>query len=215
MADKGTPDEWATRGPLGDYAFVVLWDSNVTNPQHGWWRFGYPGYNGFYGPFRMAASVNSVGRDAYLYDDSYVWKLRDSMSWWRDGTSNQIVIGEKHIPTNRIGLCDVTVIAGVIPNSADCTYFVGGESWDSAGSARSFRGGSNSERFGLARPNDRDLETDASNPLYSYGFGSLHPGVSHFLLGDGSVHSFSVTTSTDDILIPLADVQDGKVVSLP
>jgi prepilin-type processing-associated H-X9-DG protein len=45
-------------------------------------------------------------------------------------------------------------------------------------------------------------------------FGSSHTGVSNFVFGDGSVHSFSVTTATRTLRC-LTDVQDGNAVSIP
>jgi hypothetical protein len=43
------------------------------------------------------------------------------------------------------------------------------------------------------------------------GFGVPHPGICNFLIGDGSVRSISVTV-TDEVIVPLGDVSDGKVV---
>ena len=47
-----------------------------------------------------------------------------------------------------------------------------------------------------------------------YSFGSYHPGVCIFLLGDCSVHNFSVTTP-DRIMSMWADVSYGGSVSVP
>jgi prepilin-type processing-associated H-X9-DG protein len=46
------------------------------------------------------------------------------------------------------------------------------------------------------------------------GFGSFHPGVSHFLFGDGSVRPFGITVPLS-VIAPLADVNDGKTVQMP
>ena len=199
----------ATRGPLGDYAFVVLRDNAA------WWDFWDPGLaSSFVGPFRQAVWTgdgvpwNASGKDS--------WTPRDSMAWWSDGTSNQLLIGEKHIPLNRLDNCVFSEThSGLIATCADCTYFTGAATWSSPGEARSFRGFDNNGRYGIAFGNDKDLERDDRAPLYHYGFGSLHPGVCNFLLGDGSVHSISATASVDEVLIPMADVRDGKATSLP
>ena len=206
-ANSGTG---ATRGPLGDYAYVVLRDNEP------WWDHWDPDLTrGFVGPFRQAIWTGN-GLPWNSNGTADAWRPRDTMAWWSDGTSNQFLIGEKHIPNNRIGLCEFKeIVSGLFTDTADCTYFVGGGTWNSPGSARSFRGFNNGGRFGLAYATDKDLERNDRAPLYHYGFGSAHPGVCHFLLGDGSVHAVSVTTSTDNILIPLADTRDGKAVSLP
>ena len=212
-ANSGTD---ATRGPLGDYAFVVLRNSDAV-PADGakqWWDYWEPGQLvGFCGPFRQAVWTGnglpwtSAGQDA--------WKQRDTMAWWKDGTSNQFLIGEKHIPSNRLEKCEFKDTGGVYADCADCTYFTGGNAWTCPGAARSFRGFDNGGIYGLAYPTDKDLERGDRAPLFHYGFGSAHPGVCNFLYGDGSVHSVSVTTSTANVLIPMADVSDGLAVSVP
>lgn len=69
----------------------------------------------------------------------------------------------------------------------------------------------------ICRPNDYadDLNHNGSHsPLRKMAFGSWHPGISQFLLGDGSVRGVSVTTDTP-ILSAYALVDDGEAVSLP
>jgi len=225
MSPKESSGTDATRGPLGDYAIVVLRDSDLsTGATNGrWWDFWdphmgvNPGLQGFVGPFRAPIWTGAGGLpwDSSGKDS---WQPRDSMSWWSDGTSNQFLVGEKHIPRNRLDLCEFRLVGtatGLYANVADCTYFSGGDTWTSPGSARSFRGFDNAGRYGLASPTDKDLERDDRAPLYHYGFGSAHTGICIFLLGDGSVQSVSVTASTDNVLIPFSDVRDGKAVSLP
>jgi hypothetical protein len=50
---------------------------------------------------------------------------------------------------------------------------------------------------------------------FDFGFGSWHPGVCQFLIGDGAVRSISTTTPLDPILAALGDASDGVSVSLP
>ena len=45
-------------------------------------------------------------------------------------------------------------------------------------------------------------------------FGSVHPGVVNFLLGDGAVRSLPITTPPG-ILARLGTVNDGNTVTLP
>ena len=72
-------------------------------------------------------------------------------------------------------------------------------------------------------PNDFILPSNANpanrnedySPVMGYGFGSYHPGICIFLIGDGSVRSFSNTTSMQNVLVPLGNVADGVSVSMP
>ncbi|MDR3181887.1 MAG: DUF1559 domain-containing protein, partial [Planctomycetaceae bacterium] len=61
--------------------------------------------SGHKGPFRVSVPAyynNSDGMyKSYLYVRS--WTSRDDISRWSDGTSNQILVGEKHIPGWAVG----------------------------------------------------------------------------------------------------------------
>jgi hypothetical protein len=51
-------------------------------------------------------------------------------------------------------------------------------------------------------------------PTGEYSFGSYHPGICHFLRGDGSV--VPVQNNTADIMLLMsADVSDGGMPELP
>jgi hypothetical protein len=49
---------------------------------------------------------------------------------------------------------------------------------------------------------------------YDWRFGSYHPDICNFLLGDGSVRGIGIPTSTK-VLMALSDVSDGETVSIP
>jgi hypothetical protein len=72
--------------------------------------------------------------------------------------------------------------------------------------------------FGISKPNDYDNEIKQGPHLQNvgdgYGFGSWHPGVCHFLVGDGHVRGLAVSTS-QQTLEYFADVSDGNSLSLP
>ena len=53
-----------------------------------------------------------------------------------------------------------------------------------------------------------------NNWPYFFSFGSSHPGVCQFLLGDGSVRAIPVTADPN-LLIHLGVVDDGMAVALP
>ena len=213
---SGSPAE-TSLGPVGDYAIVCIKRPQADGTQTDWWTMHYNhdpatiagiGLERMCGPFRGAVLESLDGWQ------NEGWKGRDTMAWWADGTSNQIIIGEKHIPLNRLGQCSHADTGGVSANAADCSYFPGGSGWDAAGMGRSFYGWWTGNAFGIASMGDKVYERDDNGPLWNYGFGSYHTSVCQFAIGDGSVQSFSTTTSID-ILVALAMVNDGKAVAIP
>ena len=99
------------------------------------------------------------------------WSSRTSFKSLVDGTSNTILVGEKHVRPSRYGIApeDGAVYNGDHPgNFSRC----GGPGYPLA-------------RF----PTDR----------FQVNFGSSHPGVVNFVLGDGSVRGVSVQISTDTL----------------
>jgi hypothetical protein len=193
-------------GPLGDYAAVVC--SNHTNTQ--WWTQIYDPIthgNNINGPFRVANVI--------LGYDIKSWEPRDSMAWWQDGTSNQIIVGEKHVPLGKAG--------GEEPanRSGESSYLCFGGGWSSMGGIRPIVLSRNTagvdDIAAIRRPQEfADATSDIifldSNRALS--FGSWHAGICNFLLGDGSVRAISITTPTE-ILGAIAIVNDGKAVTIP
>jgi type II secretory pathway pseudopilin PulG len=198
-------------GPIGDYATLAYTKNSGTDAYDRWYYNYIPSARAqnwgstwnnftsrFFGPFR-AASVELIAQ--VNEGDNYTvsaWEPTDTMAWWQDGTSNQLCVGEKHIHVNELGKCE-TAASGL--QNRDCsllTIYTGPES-------ASLRTTYNSTP--IARINDSDS-------LYDWRFGSYHPGICNFLLGDGSVRGVGVTTSTR-ILMALSDVSDGESVSLP
>ena len=123
MHDKSPDGSFGTRtGPLGDYSIIYTARNNcvpITEgttpigtelPQTNWGASRYAA-NCVDGPFRIAiityasADTNAGGWDARFQS----WQTRDSLAWWSDGTSNQLIIGEKYIPSDVVGLCDQVI----------------------------------------------------------------------------------------------------------
>ena len=98
----------------------------------------------------------------------------------RDGLTNTLFVGEKHIPNSRFGY------------SPDSSIFIG----DHGGSMK---------KAGVGAPL-------AKGPAGSGQFGSYHPGVCQFVLGDGSVRAIAVSIDATT-LGHLANRHDGQVVS--
>jgi len=112
------------------------------------------------------------------------------MSYWKDGTSNQIIVGEKHIHARFVGECGDYAGAANFGRwrIQDCSQLISG-TWSAVSVARSLHG------YIARGPSDGPAdnwtgEGDAREPAW----GSNHPGVVHFLVGDGAVRSFAITT---------------------
>ena len=216
-------------GPLCDYAAVITKDEEFR------WRFymheitaSYDGndYNRytldkFRGPFRVpvlrtSSPLQGDGNDMWGDLLKIVgWEPRDTMALWQDGSSNQFIFGEKFIPTHALV-------------SGSSAAPGGHRNWDG-----SYLYSDNTRPFNVARvihldytnddptrllpkaPSDPFFLDKAPGDVYSKGsFGSFHPGICHFLIGDGSVHPISIDISPAT-LFALAAVDDGKVVQIP
>jgi len=189
-------------GPRGDYAYVQGRQNQhwaqwlTTNHDPNGTEGG--GVNNQRGPFRVARwnAGNPVS-----------WSPRDTFSWMQDGTSNQILVGEKQIHKDNINICPASPGGDVNERAkqADCSIISTGD-WNTIPSARSFNAG-------IARSN-MEMNTFAeTGPQW----GSNHPGVCNFLIGDGSVRAISVTIPTGNgpafLLSRLGNVSDGNPVS--
>ena len=218
-------------GPQTDYAIVAI-GVNIPGGDGFWWGcdgvYGHAAYRDAQrGPLRPAklptvASATSPSGYELSAANGNGWRPRDTFSWWADGTSNQIVLGEKHIPLGKLGMCEG-------PRSGDpdwyyhgdCGYFrTGGRC--TAPWARSFRLGFNGNftspsgrSLPLASAGDYKAGTRDYAPMQEYGFGSYHTSVCNFLLGDGSVQAIGVTTPEFPILTALSITNDGQSVSIP
>jgi hypothetical protein len=207
--DNAATDDSMCIGPVSDYACVIL-HSNITTLDNTWVRHN----NALdeantrlqWGPLRVSRNPRGAPETV----DTMV--PRDNIGYWADGTSNQIVVGEKHIPNGTMNICKVP-------------WYKQGECSALAMNGRGAAGASRRVHplLRLATgPRDYvppDMNTtdnqDDQSPYIGYGFGSYHPGVCHFLIGDGAVKSFSTSTSMPNVLVPLANVSDGVSVAMP
>jgi len=215
IAITATTDDYP--GPQGDYGYVV--STRYGNPNAArlapdsplpWWMHCWSYNAGFNArmasPFQIAAPTGGdYGNDAGM-------TLKCTFASVTDGLSNQLFIGEKHIPLGGVGKCSPW-------DSWDCSYLYHGATWNSPSSSRVISG--NAEDWddppwaliqaALSRSGDWN---DHGNPIQNYGFGSYHTGVCPFVLGDGSVHTISSTIQFS-VLEALSIMNDGVAVSLP
>ncbi|MDR0705288.1 MAG: DUF1559 domain-containing protein [Planctomycetaceae bacterium] len=246
-------DETATNiqgGPLSDYATILRYRASdadsfaavfmalveaFTGPDQ--WKFGNdPRYRM---PFTLAQISGLPGGGFSTDDEVYKqYTLPTNFSRWQDGTTNQLILGEKHIPTTEIkneGGTDTPTTqfstAMGVGSSGDAGKWDGsylftcGDSTNQVvriihatndGSApttgsRDFGLIQKKESLGYFSGNPGDLSDFDPADL---GFGSYHGSVVNFCLGDGSVRTFSLTV-TPTVLARLADIDDGNVTSLP
>ena len=211
-----TPDDTANSsvagGPAGDYAMVFSYINNDSASGNPWWHIGHTSAvqnRCQFGPFRQANLTVTSSGDT----NGNTWEPQDDFSRMADGTSNQILFGEKHIPLGMVGQCrndaDTTTS---LSGWGDCSYLNIGER-RSPGSARLVR-----HRFALTgwnvdvRPGIVPASAPYNVHYQNAAFGSYHTGVCNFLVGDGSVQALSVTM-LPDMLAALGTVNSGASVS--
>jgi hypothetical protein len=203
-----------TLGTQGDYAIVVgRQDINWA----GWMRD--PGYidlcvqsatvtfspEMMKGPFRGAIWSSGVPES---------WLPRDSFARLNDGTSNQILVGEKFIPRDNVGLCANLTDTANRPKVGDCSI-LGHYSWAGISGSRSFNAM-------ICNNINHPETTNFFQEIHPAQWGGCHAGICIFLFGDGAVKSIAVTIPTgplsgtganaNSILAKLGRVDDGNTI---
>jgi prepilin-type N-terminal cleavage/methylation domain-containing protein len=219
-------DEWRP-GPQTDYAPVIYLRTEGTIPTGQttasdigtWWAVAFNGRSAYEtnspnrknnSPFKMAG--------LQVAGNLNTWKTPNSFADWIDGTSNQLIVGEKYIPPDYLSKCvENAVTSGLVPSSgyatkavrADCSGFYQGSENFSAMSSLMHNYGN---PVGVLVKRAEDVITRES--MGGYSFGSYHPGICNFLKGDGSVIPVQNNTA-NIILLMLADISDGGIPELP
>jgi prepilin-type N-terminal cleavage/methylation domain-containing protein len=142
------------------------------------------------------------------------WQPRDSFSYWQDGLSNQIIVGEKFIPT---------ALIDKVPATAGEYHWDGGNLCPNAtlGNLNICRAIYETQACIKRSPDDIPTGDEFVTPgdpttnaqVEHAVFGGIHSGIAMFLLGDGSVHPISATINWTT-LHRLGKVDDGEPVSL-
>jgi type II secretory pathway pseudopilin PulG len=199
IANPPSGTSWDRSGPQHDYAFVGRRDTSCGDTVE-WWQYANTDAYNLSSPFRIAISDFREGPGVQGGGLVTTWSARDTMAWWSDGTSNQLLIGEKHFRESwPIGKCDNT-------HEGDCSYLTAQPDGDGVVcTTRTF----DDNRL-IARGQEESGLADNGG---SY-FGSPHTGTCNFLIGDGSVRSISAVTS-GDLLRALSGTREGKAVALP
>ncbi|MDR1477957.1 MAG: DUF1559 domain-containing protein [Planctomycetaceae bacterium] len=229
-------------GPLTDYALLVtksndcpiFWFCHTHD-----WTAAHPdgGSNGhaqWYTTAPLRCAIVTPHNTEYVTNMT-AWKLRDKISYWQDGTSNTLVMAEKHIPnwsvtsmTNGgLGWCGSYLLPATNnANSKTIIDFMNGARivWYSTPSGQNRNGAVvvNTKLFGRG-PSEPATDTEAkcaSNQYTTdgmgnvYQLGSSHTNIVNAIAGDGSIRSIPITCSSR-VMMQLANVCDGETVSLP
>jgi prepilin-type N-terminal cleavage/methylation domain-containing protein len=209
------PDESPGRylaGPRGDYAVVL-----AKTREFYWSQYTY--FSQYQrevtGAFRLPKLTFSGGRTGTTWADRFsiiTWSPGQTFSTWTDGTSNIICLGEKFIPAHAVDsdatfantMWDGSIISVLIDaNQIFCPARV--ISADPDKSPIIAKTPTVAGIINTTRPTDH---------WGKYSFGSCHPGIVQFLVGDGAVRAFPVGID-QQLLYKIADVSDGEAVTLP
>jgi len=223
------------RGPASDYVALVAKRSDTALGAEwhfrDWYYYMLPrtdagndrgrAMNAFVGPFRIPRiEFNNMARGSMHngsqpdFSDDWSqsitdWTLNVTLASWRDGTTNQLLFAEKHIPSVALN-----------PGNDESTSWNGGFQLTAESNFA----------HNIARVVSQHTDMFARSPQIAqtrenvqpedvalrgrFTLGSSHPGVVNFLVGDASVRSVSSTTSPL-VIWQLTNVSDGASVSLP
>ncbi|MDR2705966.1 MAG: DUF1559 domain-containing protein [Planctomycetaceae bacterium] len=205
------------RGPIIDYTFLTAMRNKLQTADWSWVCMNanpttkpHAVQSNQVGPFRLPNLTFTNGKTGTATGDSnYVanWQWNDTFARYADGTSNQWMFSEKHVP-----------VWAVETDNAEANHWLGsyGRIRDGIIAFTTARPVS-ANSFVIARsPADELTATPNTTPLPSASpaLGSAHSGIFNVLYGDGSIHSLSVTLSPD-IAWSCTSVDDGEAVSAP
>ncbi|MDR1964255.1 MAG: DUF1559 domain-containing protein [Planctomycetaceae bacterium] len=224
-------------GPVIDYAAVV------TRPlEDSWSHYCYRSTTAarkqdtFVGPFTLPELTPVAGTTIGQASDGdpdtkniASWKPAASMSRWKDGSSNQLIFGEKFIPNWAVALnsgpkeresrrWDGSMFDVHVNRPFNIARLIHAELTGTNAKYPIIPSGPDDPYFVPgAPPNQGFTGATAARPQTwgRGGFGGMHPGIVNFLIGDGAVRTVSVAVDQLNILYPLGDIQDGAAVSLP
>ena len=141
---------------------------------------------------------------------------RDSFSRVVDGLSNQIVIGEKHIPIDGLNVCNTTAPdTNNFSQCHDCSYLCAaaargcGYVWRCVANYWSVDHLTPYTNLAVGIDGPYDHLAANNHASINCGLGSWHASGANFLKGDGSV-TFMSSTTTQTVLARLATVDDGS-----
>ena len=224
----GETNGWAaTSGPKTDYAILMAHEKGTADPhyfvRHCNTRPQNPEKNSDQrGPWRGATITKLQSNNE---PDFTTFKVTDTFSRFIDGTSNQFLIAEKHIPIGELGVCSAKDPRAVEwSHCYDCSYMSTNEMTDEGSTYKcllthwTYKSDGSKDKAasllanGILGPYDGQVSEAHHAPSINSGIGSWHSGGCNILYADGSVHFFSSTTA-HDILGKMTHVNDGMPIN--
>jgi hypothetical protein len=213
---------YLTPGPVGDYVATLVADNETD--LGGMTAFFYITYglgseyfisarlDLYLSPRTVSAIHSLISFPSIPYSTSpnaNSWEPLHNFTFVSDGLSNYLMVGEKFVPTAKLGKCSTN------DGLWDCSYLStsGGASMIGVAGRDIY----NPSISNIIARGDNDYDNTISYLLQTGqipNFGGSHVGIANFLLGDGSVHGISATISRD-LLHYLGNANDGNVASLP
>ncbi|MDR2641757.1 MAG: DUF1559 domain-containing protein, partial [Planctomycetaceae bacterium] len=157
----------------------------------------------------------------------------DTFNWWQDGTSNQVIVCEKHIPNFMLGKCYTnSYTAGTQQQKwhLDCSYLsafggdggvgrgdIAAHAWANSLMATNNPTTNSYTGIPIARNDSEPLPAGkrfGGLDLEVPAIGSAHPSSFNILLGDGSVRSAAKNVNVN-LLSRMTIVNDGTPEQLP
>jgi hypothetical protein len=205
-------------GPLGDYAAVVSkrvenrWSYFLqpvtvsSNPSLSITEFNQDAHIGPFrlGTLRTSSALTADGSNCWGDWPKIIgWDVSDTMARWQDGSSNQFMFGEKFIPIWALNTGNSTGRNSM--RLWDGTYFYG--QLDRPFSfARIIPEVQTGRVIPMSQNDTTYAEYSWPDSYWGHGsFGSYHPGICQFVMGDGSVHPVQNMTA-HSVLYSLASV---------
>jgi prepilin-type N-terminal cleavage/methylation domain-containing protein len=212
-AEAGAPFPRNLSGPRADYAAVLAKTREFYCGQYTYFNQYQKEITGAFRLPKLTFRGTQTGTNA-ANDSMNIasWSPGQKFSTWTDGTSNIICFGEKFIPAHAVD-SDATY-ANTMWDGSIISAIVSGD--EIFGPARVIHPDTDKVPIIAKTPNVAAI-TNTIKPNQQWGkysFGSCHPGLVQFLIGDGAVRAFPVGID-QQLLYKIADVSDGEAVTLP
>jgi len=186
-------------GPACDYAAIVASDQNGN-----WWNHFYSGNV----QYQHGMFVSTRTTPTAPFPWPWVSQCTITFSAVTDGLSNTLCIGEKCLRVGELNTCCNGAGSNLGPNNAGAD---GGIFWDTGGWGEYDLG--RSVYLPMCNGSSTNVAPNNGAANGSFGFGSWHPGICQFMMGDGSVKSVSNSTS-QAVLNILGSRNDGGTASV-